>query len=123
MKKNYVFLNIFVIVVAVFAGYNVYLSQTNPAISDVVLANVEALANEGESGGGESGFRWDGTDWDTDEHWYNSLGSGWCPVLVDCVITSGIDMGIVITEQVSGKKVVCAYGPGNCFDGSSCSVG
>ena len=44
------------------------------------------------------------------------------PVLTDCVITSGIDAGIVITEQVSGKKVVCGDGSGNCVNGSSCTV-
>lgn len=122
MKRKFIYLNIYVIVVAIFAGYNVYLSQANPTISDMALANVEALANEGEFNEGGSGFRWDGADWDTDEHWYNSRFGDWCPVLTDCVITSGIDAGIVITEQVSGKKVVCGDGSGNCVNGSSCTV-
>lgn len=38
-----------VAVVALFAGYNVYQSQSTVAMSDLALANVEALADSGES--------------------------------------------------------------------------
>lgn len=40
------------IVVAAFAGYNVYQSQNTNTLSDLALANVEALAQSGEGGGG-----------------------------------------------------------------------
>ena len=48
MKKNVV-KSIMIAVVAIFAGYNVYQSNMNSnELSDVMLANVEALA-QGES--------------------------------------------------------------------------
>lgn len=48
MKKK-IFAILIVAVVAVFAGYNVYQSQKGEMMSDLMLANVEALA------GGENG--------------------------------------------------------------------
>lgn len=36
-------------VVVTFAGYNIYQSQNAVVLSDLALANVEALANDGES--------------------------------------------------------------------------
>jgi predicted negative regulator of RcsB-dependent stress response len=48
MKKNLI--SIFVVVaIAMVAGWNVMQSQSNEALSDVALANVEALADEGGS--------------------------------------------------------------------------
>lgn len=38
-----------VAVVTLFAGYNVYQSQNTVAMSDLALANMEALADSGES--------------------------------------------------------------------------
>ena len=43
----------FVAVFVAVAGYGVYANQTSDAISDLALANVDALA-QGESGGGGS---------------------------------------------------------------------
>ncbi|HCK23656.1 MAG TPA: hypothetical protein DHW31_02555 [Bacteroides graminisolvens] len=43
MKKNFIKIA-FVAVVAVIAGYGVYSSQKSDILSDLVLANVEALA-------------------------------------------------------------------------------
>ncbi len=43
MKKK-IFAILIVAVVAVFAGYNVYQSQKGEMMSDLMLANVEALA-------------------------------------------------------------------------------
>lgn len=51
MKKSFIFL-LFVSVVAL-AAMNIYQNNHKLALSDITLANVEALANE--TGGGESG--------------------------------------------------------------------
>lgn len=49
MKKK--ILGIMVVTaIAIFAGYNVYISQDSVNLSDLVLANVDALAQQGESG-------------------------------------------------------------------------
>lgn len=58
MGKNF-FATLIVAVVAVFTGYNIYQSQNIVALSDLALANVEALADDGENGG----FNWP-WDWD-----------------------------------------------------------
>ncbi len=50
MKKK-LFGMIVVAVVAIVAGYNVYLSQNETKLSDLVLANVEAFAWGEETGG------------------------------------------------------------------------
>lgn len=47
MKKK-IFAAFFVAVVAVFASYNIYRSQNIVSMSDLALANVEALANSDE---------------------------------------------------------------------------
>ncbi len=48
MKK--IFLSVTALfAIAVLAGYNVYSSQNNIKLSDLVLANVEALAQDSES--------------------------------------------------------------------------
>ncbi|WP_321481361.1 NVEALA domain-containing protein [uncultured Bacteroides sp.] len=43
MKKK-IFAILIVVVIATFAGYNIYQSQRAETISDLMLANVEALA-------------------------------------------------------------------------------
>lgn len=40
-----------VAIVAIVAGYNVYISQNETKLSDLALANVEAFAWGGETGG------------------------------------------------------------------------
>lgn len=42
----------FFTVFAVIAGYNAYSSQKADGLSDLVMANIEALANDSESGSG-----------------------------------------------------------------------
>lgn len=49
MKKKIVGV-IAVVAIAAIAGYNVYSSQNDVKLSDLALANVEALAQQGESG-------------------------------------------------------------------------
>lgn len=48
MKKN-LFKLVFVSIFASIAGYGVYNSQKKAQLSDLAIANVEALANDGES--------------------------------------------------------------------------
>lgn len=59
MKKNIRAVIMFA-VVALIAGINVYHSQRTVDMSDVALANVEALASDGES----SGIPWQGHVYD-----------------------------------------------------------
>lgn len=47
MKKNFIKVAFAIAFVAV-AGYGVYANQTSSVVSDLVLANVEALANDSE---------------------------------------------------------------------------
>ena len=50
MKKKLLGM-VVVVVVAIVAGYNVYISQNETKLSDLVLANVEAFAWGGETSG------------------------------------------------------------------------
>ncbi|WP_072541457.1 NVEALA domain-containing protein [Bacteroides mediterraneensis] len=52
MKKN-IFTIFFATAFALVAGYNIYASQQKFELSDLALANVEALAQDYESGGVE----------------------------------------------------------------------
>jgi len=99
---------------AFFAGYGVYKSQKSTDLSTLALDNVEALAKN---------FEWDGNNWDTDGHWYNSFGSNWTPTLVDCTVTEGVDYVVVHLTSYEGKMVVCSSGSGNCGIGSPCTAG
>lgn len=47
MKKK-ILLPMVVVAIAVFASYNVYISNHSTILSDLVLANVEALASDAE---------------------------------------------------------------------------
>lgn len=46
MKKTIIVT--FIAVITVIAGYNIYTSQTSENLSSLMLANIEALANDGE---------------------------------------------------------------------------
>ncbi|WP_221658579.1 NVEALA domain-containing protein [Bacteroides salyersiae] len=48
MRKFKLFTIMFLIVV-LFAGYNIYTSSKRELLSELALANIEALANDGES--------------------------------------------------------------------------
>lgn len=50
--KNKMLATILVTLVTVFTGYNIYQSQNSITLSDLVLANVEALASDNEASGG-----------------------------------------------------------------------
>ncbi len=45
MKRN-ILLSMVVVAIAIFASYNVYISNHSTMLSDLVLANVEALADD-----------------------------------------------------------------------------
>jgi len=49
MKKKLLGMMI-VAAIAIFASYNIYISRDSVKLSDLVLANVDALAQQGESG-------------------------------------------------------------------------
>lgn len=71
MRKK-LFAAMFVAVVAVVASYNVYQSQNTNTLSDLALANVEALAG-GEWGGNDcfmDTFTWQCTPWASGSHCY-----------------------------------------------------
>lgn len=105
-----------ILVAVAIAGYNGYLSHKSTTKIDLLLANVEALAGN---------FEWDGTDWTSDEQWYNDtpFTSDWTPSLADCTVTYGVNGVLVYEVTVHGKKVVCSAGSGNCVNGSTCTAG
>ena len=55
MKTKFI-KSVFVVAIAMVAGINVFNAQRSEALSDVVLANVEALASDSEG----SGIPWNG---------------------------------------------------------------
>ena len=69
MKKNILKATL-VAAFALIAGFNVYNSQKSDAMSELALANVEALASNGES----EGINWRGT-----RCWYQRTGQAHCP--------------------------------------------
>ena len=110
-RRNTTIITIMVIILI--AGYNVYRSYKSHTMSKLLLSNVEALADS---------FEFDGTLWDTEYHSYNDiwLTSDWKPVVIDCAVTYGVDLGLKYEIENKGKKVACGYGNGNCIDGTSC---
>lgn len=110
-----------ILIVTVVAVINVNVDLRKSGMSDLSLANVEALA----------GFEFNGQYWDDEHHWYN-LGNNWKPELHPCTGTSGganLQIGIpnVIsysaggeTASWTGKMVKCVSGSGNCFNGTNC---
>lgn len=67
-----------VVAVAAVAGYNVYTSHNNVKLSDLTLANVEALARgEAGLGCGRAAYEWD-DDWYEDTKHFIKCAKG-CP--------------------------------------------
>lgn len=75
MGKKF-FAAMIVAVVAMFAGYNIYVSQQTSTLSDLALANVEALAND------------------------ESFGEWWDSEIYDCLAVS-----VWVTEYMQYKDV------------------
>ena len=64
-----------VAIVAIVAGYNVYISQNETKLSDLALANVEALADN-ESGGGDKTCTYNKVSKDEEKHELKCTGKG-----------------------------------------------
>lgn len=135
--KSKMFLGISCVAVAI-AGV-MYVSKSNSVKlleNDLLMENVEALA----SGEGFNGT-FNGTNWDTDNHFYNMFGTEWCPVLIACNVTSGsfnanVSVSVPIpgtpvtaggsigyngpTSTYPGHYISCHSGSGNCYNGTDC---
>lgn len=116
--------------VAIVSGYgsmNAYKTVEN---NNLLVENVEALS-KGEGFNGS----FNGQDWDTDEHFYNKVGTDWCPVLLPCTVTSGswnVSVGVggenfhgdisynSGTSTYPGHCISCHSGKGNCVNGTNC---
>ena len=99
----------FVVAMAATAGYNMYVNQAKSKMSDMALANVEALASiEGAVGvtsGNYVSFSFNGTDW-----WGNPNSKyDFFPKYDDCRI-----------DGEYRHQVYCIKGDGNCWNGTSC---
>lgn len=96
-----------VAVVAAVASYNVYQSQNTNTLSDLALANVDALANGYEIG---------------------VSGTNWKTYTVECTITNGyhfgiscgIEFGCSHETSVTVTKDVCGKGDGWCLNTAGC---
>ena len=122
-----------VLIIATVAMFNVNIGSKSSKLSDISLANVEALAEES--------FIFNGQQWDDASHWYSVVGD-WKPVVVACSITvsggsssggsvsGGFGDGSVtiptptnsnsVSMSYNGHFVQCQGGSGNCFDGTGC---
>lgn len=107
MKKKLISI-IVVITIAVVAGYNMYASlNTDKNLSDLVLANIDAQANDYEIG-----------DWGTNWKKYETM----------CTTTETITIGwdfmlqiaITKTTTTTSRKSVCGAGGGLCFSAAGC---
>ena len=131
MKK--IILSICTIVIIAITAFNIHLNVSKD-VSSLKLANVQALA----------GFEFNGTQWDTGDHWYN-WGGDWKPVLIACTaspgsgtftVSTGGSINIVGiggfswngvsftynggTTSYNGAQVQCQGGNGNCINGTQC---
>lgn len=107
MKKRLISI-IAIIAIAVVAGYNMYASlNTEKNFSNLVLANVEAQANNYEIG-----------DW----------GTNWKEYKTICTTTETITIGwdfmlqiaITKTTTTTSEKSVCGAGGGWCLSAAGC---
>jgi hypothetical protein len=134
--KRYILGGIAVLAIAIVITINVNInSQRNSNLSNLSLANVEALTAEIANGGTLPGIEltyFNGTWWNNmDTHWF---GSAWRPVLISCGGSSTTGGSISIgymgasisvptgttTSSWSGQMIQCQGGNGNCFNGTSC---
>lgn len=104
-KKMFAIMIIAVVVVS--AGYNIYHTQKVVSLSDLALANVEALAGDYEIG---------------------FPGTNWKAYKIDCTITKtnhigiscGIEFGCSHEVSYTVTKDVCGKGSGYCFSSAGC---
>ena len=125
MKKSILKRTLCVVAIsATLLGGKIFSSMNSKISGDeLLLANVEALSTTGD--GPSQGFkgRFNGEDWDTNKHWYNAIGTRWCPSLTECEVTSGVDYILVATSTTKGHQMCCIAGSGNCGKGTTCIPG
>ncbi|MDR1584407.1 MAG: hypothetical protein LBS55_14340 [Prevotellaceae bacterium] len=122
MKKIFIG-GIATIVIAAAIALNVNISAKNNDLSDIVLANTEALA----------GFEFNNQSWDDYYHWYNNVGSSWKPYQHECTGSSSGGIQICLAYNAinvciqwgyenswSGQMVSCQLGFGDCVNGTNC---
>ena len=130
--KNKILVIVAIVVFAMTCGValNVNISTKNNNVSDMVLANVEALTDP-------ESFYFNGQFWTNEHQWYN-LGSNWNPIQHTCTGTSGSTgvqvclgyngSGVCIqwgfqNNSWTGNMVSCLGGSGNCWNGTNCIPG
>lgn len=96
MKKKFIAAMI-VAVVAAFTGYNICQSHNTVALSDLALANVEALANDGETGG----FNWP-WDWDNGATKDERSITEECNIQISTTTTTGHGSDVNVSCQPGG---------------------
>lgn len=80
---------VFVIVIAMIAGINVYNAQKPEPMSDIAMANVEALAND-ETGTGKCSIAIAWADC------YNNSNGMWCCLRVTAVKNYDVETGSIL---------------------------
>jgi hypothetical protein len=144
MKRNFLFIGIFVACIATVSAYNVMLSISKSKHA-MQLVRLSALADSESGSGSEQGttvnsFVFDGTTWTSEKKWYNFLGADYRPVLIECTgtqtsakVTLGFTAsykgtGVSVSGSIGGnqsstwkgKQVQCQRGDGNCRNGTKC---
>lgn len=91
----------FIAVFAAIAGYGIYVNQKTDVMSDLMLANVEALA-------------------DDNEYVIGPTGRNWKEYRIECTRTTGFDYILVYTTTYTYWKDACGSGLGFCFSPAGC---
>ena len=92
----------FVAAFAAIAGYGIYTNQKVDTMSDLMLANVEALAGSNEG------------------YVIGPIGTNWKTYRITCVRTVGFDYIIVDTTTTTYEADVCGKGSGTCLSPAGC---
>lgn len=91
----------FVAAFAAIAGYGVYTNQNKNAMSDLALANIEALA-------------------DNSEYVIGTIGTNWKTYRITCTKTVGFDYIFVNTTTTTYETDACGSGSGSCLAPAGC---
>ena len=98
MKKKFLY-GIAVLAIAAIAAMNIELSNTqNKDLSDIMLKNLEALA-----------------DYEVGPPLTN-----WKQYTIDCTVTVGFSYGVVYTHTYTYTTTACGYGTGSCLSPAGC---
>ncbi|GAB6013262.1 NVEALA domain-containing protein [Viscerimonas tarda] len=113
MKKK-IFGSLAILAIAAVTVLNVNLGSQSNKMGDIMLANIEALAD----------FEFNNQNWTDSEQWYNDLDMNgvsdldWRPDLNNCIKTTQTFNGQAYIFW--GYQISCVSGYGNCFDGTGC---